>query len=226
MAIAEQVQNMKQQGINDSEIIKRLQEIGHSPLEINQAIEHSKIKEAVSNLNSELPDEQREEMNLNSGMQPSVMEAPQEQDYQEPIYQEQQQMPEQYYPQQQQNPYPQEEQYSQYQQYQTTNSENMVEITEQIFEEKIDKMRKKIVEMNSFGMVIDKKVKNIDERLKKIEEFIQELEIKIIGRIGSYGENLQDIKKEMEMMQDSFGKVINPLLDNAKKAHSKKSKKK
>jgi hypothetical protein len=220
MALVDQIQSMKQQGLGENEIIRKLQDSGFSPLEINQAIEHSKIKSAVSNLNSDLPEQPREE-NLSSEMQPSVMESPTE----EEISGQKTQEYEQYSPQQPQQEYyyPQEQQY---QQYQPTATENVAEITEQIFEEKIDEMRKKVIEINSFRILTDRKIKNIDERLKKIESFIQQLEIKILGKIGNYGENLQDIKKEMNIMQDSFGKVINPLINNIKKNSTKKTKKK
>jgi len=208
MALVNQIQQMKSQGMGETDIIKKLQDSGYSPLEINQAIEQSKIRSAISQLGSELP-EQSSEGNMTSEMQPSVMESPEQQEMsiQQPTQYEQ------YAPQQQQQYYYPQEQGQQYQQYQSTATENVAEITEQIIEEKIDEMRKKILEITSFRILTDRRIKNLDERLKAIESFIRELEIKILGKIGTYSESLQDIQKEMTMMQDSFGKVINPLMN-------------
>jgi hypothetical protein len=207
MALVNQVQDMKSQGMNEENIIKKLRDAGYSPLEISRTLEQSKIKDAVSQLGSDLS-EQSGEGNMTSEMRPSVMEAPGQQEQQPQNYEQyapepqQEQQPQYYYPQEQQ-----------YQQYQSTNTENLTEVTEQIVEEKIDEMRKKILEVNSFKIISERRMKDLDDRLKKIELFIQELEIKILGKVGDYGESLNDIKQEMTMMQDSFSKVINPLVD-------------
>lgn len=216
MALVNQIEQMKQQGMSENDIIRKLQDSGYSPLEINQAIEQSKIKTAVSQLNSDVVEKSQEE-NIPIGMQQSIMESFEQQPT---IEQPQQEYPQYKQYEQYQSYYPAQQQ--EYPQYQTTTVENMAEITEQIIEEKIDEMRKKIMEINAFRILTERRIKNLDERLKKIESFIQELEIKILGKIGSYSEGLQDIKKEIELMQDSFGKVINPLLDNAKEVQEKK----
>jgi len=216
MALVNQIEQMKQQGMSENDIIRKLQDSGYSPLEINQAIEQSKIKTAVSQLNSDVVEKSQEE-NIPIGMQQSIMESFEQQPT---IEQPQQEYPQYQQYEQYQSYYPAQQQ--EYPQYQTTTVENMAEITEQIIEEKIDEMRKKIMEINAFRILTERRIKNLDERLKKIESFIQELEIKILEKIGSYSEGLQDIKKEIELMQDSFGKVINPLLDNAKEVQEKK----
>jgi len=216
MALVNQIEQMKQQGMSENDIIRKLQDSGYSPLEINQAIEQSKIKTAVSQLNSDVVEKSQEE-NIPIGMQQSIMESFEQQPT---IEQPQQEYPQYQQYEQYQSYYPAQQQ--EYPQYQTTTVENMAEITEQIIEEKIDEMRKKIMEINAFRILTERRIKNLDERLKKIESFIQELEIKILEKIGSYSEGLQDIKKEIELMQDSFGKVINPLLDNVKEVQEKK----
>jgi hypothetical protein len=53
-------------------------------------------------------------------------------------------------------------------------------------------------------------MENISDRLKKIETIIDKLQIAILEKVGSYGKNLEGIKKEMSMMQDSFSKMISP----------------
>ena len=70
-------------------------------------------------------------------------------------------------------------------------------------------MQKQIEELNEFKTLGQTKIETISERLKRIETTIDKLQISILNKIGSYGTNIDNIKKEMSMMQDSFGKVVN-----------------
>ncbi len=51
-------------------------------------------------------------------------------------------------------------------------------------------------------------IKQVKERKEKIENIIDKLQIAILEKVGSYGKNLEGIKKEMSMMQDSFSKMV------------------
>jgi DNA anti-recombination protein RmuC len=72
------------------------------------------------------------------------------------------------------------------------------------------------------------------ERLKRIESTIDKLQLAILDKVGSYGKTLDSVKKEMSMMQDSFGKIVNKVADKTEKhhaehktsSHEKKTKKK
>ncbi len=129
------------------------------------------------------------------------------------------QYPEQDYSQQDlsQDYYPQDD-YSYAQSYSTSSDTNsLIEISEQVFTDKIKKVQDTLEALNEFKALTDAKVKTMEERLKRIEKTIDQLQISILDKIGSYGQNLNSIKKEMNMMQDSFGKVIDPLLDKRKR---------
>jgi hypothetical protein len=56
-------------------------------------------------------------------------------------------------------------------------------------------------------------MQDIENRLVKVEEIIHELQSSIIRKMGEYGESIQGISKEIRATQDSFAKVINPVLD-------------
>ncbi|PIN89392.1 hypothetical protein COU57_06180 [Candidatus Pacearchaeota archaeon CG10_big_fil_rev_8_21_14_0_10_32_14] len=92
-------------------------------------------------------------------------------------------------------------------------SNGMMDIAEQIIEDKLLQIKDKINYMDEFKQVMEAQVENMEERLRKIESIIDNLQILILERVGSYGQNLNSIRKEMEMMQDSFSKVIDPLTD-------------
>ena len=63
------------------------------------------------------------------------------------------------------------------------------------------------------------KIDNISDRLKRIESNIDTLQAEILERVGSYGRGIEGVKKEMSMMQESFGKIVNNLADKAEEKH-------
>lgn len=223
MSVLDEVIKMKMQGTSEQEIINRLQEKGVSPREINDALSQAQIKNAVS--------ESMENQDLYSYPQtPSLPEASPNQTPYTPQTQETSGFPEQelYAPQPQEtySPQPQEEYYPQetyspqqefyqpgaYSDYPTSGgdyTENIIEIAEQVFSEKIQKIQKQLDEINEFKTLAQTKIDSIAEKIKRIETTIDKLQIAILDRIGSYGRNLDSIKKEMSMMQDSFGKLVN-----------------
>jgi hypothetical protein len=211
MSVLEQITEMKNQGIQNEEIMNKLTEKGISKNEITEALSQSQIKNAVSdNTNPET-------------LQPSIME----QGNSQPMTQEMSEQ-ETYSPQQAQEYYPPQEGYPQ-ENYQEgyspegVDTNTIMEISEQVFSEKIREMEKQVDKINEFKVLTETKVENISERLKKIEKIIDKLQISILDKVGSYGKNLEGIKKEMSMMQDSFGKVINPVLDKTEKKHLHKT---
>ena len=98
-----------------------------------------------------------------------------------------------------------------------TNTDTIIEIAEQVFSEKVRKIQKQLEEMNEFKTLAQTKIEHATERLKRIEATIDKLQIAILEKIGSYGKSLESIKKEMSMMQDSFGKMVPSLAE--KHAH-------
>lgn len=234
MGVLDSVIQMKNQGRNDTEIIQYLQSQGVPPKQIQDALSQAQIKTAVSGNNQmdnmqesimDNPPIPQEEQNNNSYPQTYEPQQPTNY-YQQPMGQySQDQYNQQYqdYP-VQQNQYAQDY-YSQdaypstgYDTYSGgSDSNTLIEISEQVFSEKIKKIQETIEALNEFKALTDTKVKTMEERLKRIETTIDQLQISILDKIGSYGSNLSSIKKEMAMMQDSFGKLINPLVDRIKK---------
>ncbi len=182
MGILEQVTQMKNQGIPEEQIIDSLRQQGASPKQITDALAQSQIKSAVGT-------------NIDE-MQPSIMQ--QEEQYvpqQEAAYSPQ-------YP-----TYPQETSYGEYAPG-ATSTDTIIEVAEQVLAEKLQKILKPLKDLTDFRTLSEDKIINIDERLKRIEKTIDSIEMQIIGKVSSYGDTLSGIKKEMSMMQDSFGKMV------------------
>ncbi|MFH1607559.1 MAG: hypothetical protein ABIA78_00315 [archaeon] len=204
MTTLEQVTQMKNQQIPEDQIINTLRQKGVSPKEINDALGQSKIKNAVADINQE------EEMQPSISQAPPEPEQPQEEIYSPQIQETQEEM---YAPQPQE--YSSQEIYQpEYEDY-SASSETMIEVAEQVFIEKVKKIQQQTATLTEFKTIAETKIENIGDRLTRIETIIDRLQIEILNKIGSYGDNLENIKKEMTMMQDSFGKVINPLANRA-----------
>lgn len=212
MAVLDQVMQLKNQGMDDNQIISTLQEQGISPNEINNALSQAQIKNAVTADQTPMPNQ-----NYNQGPMTQEQGYPTQgydQKYNQEDY-EQGYGEQEYYP---QEGYGNESA--------GFDSGTIVEIAEQVFSEKIKKIETQLEDLNEFKTLNQTRIDNIDERLKKIESMIDKLQITILEKVGSYGQNLGEIKKEMNMMQDSFGKIVNNIADKNLPTPKKKTSKK
>tara|TARA_Y100000310_G_scaffold150995_1_gene150510 strand:+ start:2985 stop:3728 length:744 start_codon:yes stop_codon:yes gene_type:complete len=215
MSVLEQITQMKSQGVSEDEIIKQLQEQGISPKIINDAFNQAQIKKAVSDENPETEKLQAPSQQSSQGNYIPKTQEISEQEMYSPQSQTQQE--EQY------QGYPQEEAYD----YSQTgvDTSTIIEISEQVFFEKIQKIQKKVEETSEFKTLAESRIENLSERMKKIETIIDKIQLAILEKIGNYGSNLKGIKKEMSMMQDSFGKIVNSVGEKNEKPISPKKQK-
>lgn len=207
MRLIDEINSLRQQGYNDGQIIETLQERGASPREINDAISRSKVKSAIYEDDF-------------SGMQPGISdevqeEIPQpEQEYNQNYnqeYPEQQDLQDQGY----QGNYPQQDYDKQYSQ-----TDTISDIVNQIVDEKLSKLNSKINPIIESKTLINSQVEKIDERLKKIESIIDQLQMTLIRKAAQQEENIEDIKSEMELIEEGIGKLV-----SSPKSKVKKSKK-
>jgi len=219
MGVLDEIMRMQNQGIEENEIIQSLKEKGVSPKEISDAFNQSKIKNAVSNEDNYYPEQaypQAQEVQAPYTTQEIQEYAPQAQQYQQEPYQQ--------------------EYYEGGQMSGGADTDTIIEIAEQVFQEKSSKMQSQLNNFNEIKNLLQSNVANLSERMKRIETTIDKLQISILNKVGSYGENLESIKKEMSMMQDTFGKMINqvanknttrvmPLISEKTKLVKKNSKK-
>lgn len=242
MGVLEKISQLKKEGVKDEDISKKMQEQGVSPGEIEDALHQLKVKKAVSA--DESFSQPTRKMPTNQGqfytprtkdIDENQMEAPtneqtfeSQDNYYVPQNQEETSM--QNYPASQgtaqQEYYPQYN-YDESSPYQTgyssgaNNTDTMIEIAEQVFAEKTKDMQKQLDTLSEFATLAENKIENNNERIKRIEKIIDNLQIKILEKVSSYGDNIDNVKKEMSMMQESFSKIL-PELEEAKK-HSHKT---
>ena len=202
MTILEQIISMKRQGISDEQIIEELSQQGASPREINDGLRQAQIKYAVSDT-EEYPEGEIPTPGQNGYSKSGNYNAPQ-QDYSSQEYppQEQYAAPEQQY-------YPATG-YDASSQGGGIDTDTIMEVADQIFSDRIKKIQKQVEGLTEISSILQTKMENMSDRLKKIENIIDKLQISILEKVGSYGGNLESIKKEMSMMQDSFSKMVTP----------------
>ena len=202
MAALEQVTQMQQQGMRDEEIMKTLQEQGVSPKEIDDALNQSRVKNAVAGESDMAPQ-------ARDAYTPQTQEM--EGEYQTPAPSSGGQ---EYYPQETGTNYAA-----------ATDTDTIIEISGQVFSEKIKKIQNQVEAVNEFKALAEIKIDNLEERLKRIESLIDKLQIEIINKVGSYGKDLKKTRKELDMVQNSFQKMVNPLASKPRKTTSRTRKK-
>lgn len=176
MGLLEQINEMRNQGFSDDQIIGSLQEAGVSPKQIDDALNQLQIKKAITG-------------------EETMMSAPQAQEISNQTYVQQGGAVQQEY-------YPNDTSYSQ------SGTETMIEVADQVFSEKIQKIQKQVDIQNEFKTIAEVKLQSIEERLSRMEKMFDRLQMSILDKIGSYGKGLETAQKEIEMMENSFRKVV------------------
>lgn len=187
MSVLEELRQMQKEGIPEEEITKRLKEKGVSPKEINDAFNQARIKSAVDDEQEYVPQTPQQ-----GDYTPQTQEAQEEQEYAPQASQQNDYQPE-YYGETS---------------FQGTDTNTVIEITEQVFQDRIKTIQKQVETFSEFKNSLQTEVNNLSERLRRIETTIDKLQIAILEKVGAYSEDLTSIRKEMGMMQNSFGKMI------------------
>jgi hypothetical protein len=100
--------------------------------------------------------------------------------------------------------------------------DNVTEVASQMIAEKTKDLTKKMTAFAEMGTLLTAKVEKMDERLTRIESIFDQLQTSLLRKANQQEQNIVDVKSEMEAMQDSFGKVINPLVSTVRKKAPRK----
>jgi len=204
MGILDEVIQMRNQGVPDEQIISSLQQQGVSPREITDALGQAQIKNAVAGENQEIPMPSQElpSEDVQGEYDPQYQGAYENTPPQEEVYMQQQYQQ----PMQGQEYYEQDLYAGGYAQA-STGTDNMIEVAEQVFSEKMKKLQKKVDQLDEFRTLAQTKIDSTAERLKRIESSLDKMQITILEKISSYGKGFEQTKKELKMVEDSFAKI-------------------
>lgn len=208
MGVLDQVMQMRNQGLSDQDIVSSLQEQGASPKVITDALNQANIKSAVGNggyvgTGSDgipSPGGQSYYDNPNPEQQSGAVDdyytpSPQQPPAQGGGYPSSQSFQE-FYPQQEQGSYTP-----------GPDTDTIIEVSQQVLNEGLKKIKQELENLSEFKTLYQAKTDGMYERLKRIEATIDRLQMSILDKVGSYGAGIENVKKEMEMMQDSFAKI-------------------
>ena len=94
--------------------------------------------------------------------------------------------------------------------------ETVRDISKQQVEEALGKMRGDLLSLAKMKTEMKFEMQDMENRLAKVESMMGEIQASIIRKIGEYGESISSISKEIKATQQSFSKVINPLMDRTR----------
>ena len=204
------VLKMIQLGMNDADIIRRLTDEGYSPVQISDALNQAKIKQEIAP----------------QGLTPSIMTQPPEEkpfvpkpsvprpmavSPSQPMPRRVQAAPEEAYP----YPYTYPTQMQEAPQGKL-DTEEIEEIAEEIVEEKWTEIKGRISDVLEWKDYADKRLNTLDDRVKRIEMSMDRLQAALLAKVQEYGRDVKDLGAEMNSMENAFGKILNPLVDNVK----------
>ena len=94
--------------------------------------------------------------------------------------------------------------------------ETVRDISKQQVDEALRKIREDLLAISKIKTEMNFEIQDMQNRLSKIESQMGEIQAAIIRKIGEYGESISSISKEIQATQQSFSKVINPLMDKTR----------
>lgn len=228
MSAIEEIRKMKQGGMTEQEIVDVFRQRGIPEQEIDDALSQSQIKEAVmaspqegvleNEENIPTPPDYQGQENfpveetgapmMNQEQYPAeamgmAVPQPSGEEVVGPY------SPEENYPQDasmaySQGAYPQTYGYQQQYSQGGVSADTISEIAEQVVSEKLTNIREKLEKATDLKTKSETELANIDERLQRIEKIIDRLQLSILQKVGEYGANVSDLKKEVIETQKSF----------------------
>jgi len=226
MGTLEKVIQLRKEGASEGDIINKLKIEGISPMEINDSLNQAKIKEAVEKKDPEegmQPSIMGNEDSSESAPPPEETTQTQAQtpeSISQGEYTPQSPEPAQYasqnpayFPNTQGEDYGDEDygdaqgEYAEGQDSYNNSTDTIIEIAEQVFSEKIKDLSKEIKALTEFKTIYSSRIDDLKERLIRMEKLFDTMQIKILEKVGSFGENIHSLKKEVNMIEDSFTKI-------------------
>lgn len=229
------VLKMMNAGMNDADIIRRLTDEGFSPVQISDALNQAKIKQEIAPVVIQ-PSAGQEPMTplppLPPPMAPVQPQAPPQAQIPRPSAQipkptavpPQMPVPAQGKPsnlEEQAYPYPYT--YPSYPTYsqpesapQKVDTEAIEEIAEEIVNEKWLEIKNKISDVIEWKNYAEKRVDSVDERLKRLEVSFDRLQSALLSKVQEYGMDVKNLGSEIGSLENAFGKILNPLVENVK----------
>ncbi len=191
----EDILRLRQQGLNNNQIIQTLQRNGYKIHQIFDAMNQAELKlagpqqQGIQEPPQELPPEQ--EM-LPEGLEPLPE--------QEPMQQEQFEQP-----------------YPQYEQPAAAADAQVEELVEAIIDEKWKEIEKDIRKIVEWKGAVETRMKEIEQKLDGLTGKFEELHTAVLTKVSEYDKNIVNVGTEIKAMEKVFKKVLPAFTENVNK---------
>lgn len=189
------------QGYSDEDIISHLRDSGYTPQEINDAINQAKIKlELAETAGEEYPTEEYVEAAPEAEAAPAVAPAPTTTPAPAYAYPE-------YYP------APSAEEYTPTE---APSVETIEEIAEGIISEKWEEFKMKVGDIGELKTHFESRMNELNERVKRLESAMDRLSAAVLEKVEAQNKSVRALSSEVETLEGTLGKVIQPLVSSVK----------
>jgi hypothetical protein len=114
--------------------------------------------------------------------------------------------------------YPYQYPYQQYETYETaTPVETIEQLSEEIINEKWQQFEKKFGNIAEIKKEIISRIDNINSRVEKLEQRFDKINLMLLEKMGSQERTISTVGKEIDMLENTFKKVLDPLMTNIHK---------
>lgn len=87
-----------------------------------------------------------------------------------------------------------------------SSTDTIIEVSEQVFSEKIKPLTKNLKDLLEFKKITEAKLIDFNERLKRMEKNFDKMQLSILDKVSEYGKGLDYLRKEVKMVEDSVSK--------------------
>lgn len=193
----DEVIGLIKQGYSDSDIIAHLQESGYSPQDINDAMNQARIKiELAETAGEEYPTEEYAEASEAQAPAPAPAPAPQ---YAPQYYQ-----------------YAQQPSQQQYAEAESPSVEAIEEIAEGVISEKWEEFRAKVGDIGEMKSYLESRINELNDRVKRLEASMDRLHVATLAKVDEQGRSVKALSSEVEALEGTLGKVMQPLVSSVK----------
>jgi hypothetical protein len=195
--LAHLIISMRQQGLDNNQIVQYLQRSGYNSNQIFDALSQADLRSAAPdqfNPDDSAPFPGGELQPLHAGM-PQPQMAPQSMS---PPPREQQSMPP--------PPMPSHDL--------PDNREQIEELVETVIDEKWEEFSKNINKIVDWKNSTEAKIASIEQQFKDLKEIFDKLHTAIIGKITEYDQNIKNVDTDIKAMEKVFQKILPTFTEN------------
>lgn len=190
-ALVEEVANLLSQGYSEAEIIAYLRDQGYSSVEIEDALNQAKITLELAKTAGETLEEVPE---------PS-QRAPQQE------LREIEQVPVSSVP---------SAPSASFEASTEASVETIEEIAEEVINEKWQEFKAKVGDITEMKAHFETRLNELSERVKRLEIALDKLQAAMLSKVESYGRSVKTLTAEVETLESTLGKVLQPLVGSVK----------